>query len=298
MTLKSEQLVEKICQEEVVVLGICRNVEGELESDVTRIIHAFEDFKAIHFRLVESDSTDGTLGVLEDLSQRFPNFEYMTLGNLEGKIPSRIQRIAHCRNVCLEILRADQELIEANYVVVSDFDGVNSLLSRDGVLSCWEREDWDVCTANQSGAYYDIYALRHSIWSPDDCWQYEAQLLQSGMDPISAREKAVYARQIRIRPSSNWIEVESAFGGLAIYRRETLEGLAYAAFNAKGEEICEHVTLHSQIRSCNFKIFINPKLVNLKWNGHNQSRKKNRILKRYLKLVLYKFAWRYLISRN
>lgn len=293
MKHESENVKLKLSQAEVVVLGICRNVEDEIEPDVTRIMKAFEDFKRIHFRLIESDSKDRTLDVLNALSQQFPDFEYVTLGDLETKISSRVQRIAHCRNLCLKILNTDHNLKSANYVVVSDFDGVNPLLTRRGVRSCWEREDWDVCTANQSGAYYDIYALRHSIWSPDDCWKYEAQLLQSGMDPISAREKAVYARQIRIRPTSDWIEVDSAFGGLAIYRRETLKGVTYSAFNAQGEEICEHVTLHSQLRSRNFRIFINPKLVNLKWNGHNQSRKRSKALKRYLKLFLYKSAWRY-----
>jgi glycosyltransferase involved in cell wall biosynthesis len=293
MNIYSTHLIEKISKENLVILGICRNVESDLESDVIKLIDAFQDFKSVHFRLVESDSTDGTLQVLERLSHQIHNFEFVSVGDLESTIPSRVKRIAHCRNICLQLLQGDSRLSGANYVAISDFDGVNSLLTRKGVLSCWEREDWDVCTANQDAPYYDIFALRHRTWSPNNCWKYESELMRGGMNPASAREKAVYSRQKRIPQNSPWIQVESAFGGLAIYRRNCLNGVSYNAVYENGEEDCEHIFIHKQIADKGYKIFINPKFINLGWNGHNESQLLRNRFKRLIKRILYTIVWKF-----
>jgi hypothetical protein len=291
MNIESTHLIEKIAKDELVILGICRNVENDLESDVIKLIDAFQDFKSVHFRLVESDSTDGTLRVLERLSNTIQNFEFVSVGVLESTIPSRVQRIAHCRNICLQLLQEDSRLFGADYVAVSDFDGVNSLLTRNGVLSCWERNDWDVCAANQDAPYYDIFALRHKTWSPNNCWKYELELLHEGMNPASAREKAVYSRQKRISKTSPWIQVDSAFGGLAIYRRKCLSDIGYSAVSENGEEDCEHVFLHKQLIDRGYKIFINPRFINLGWSGHNESRRILNRLKGAIKRTIYSIIW-------
>jgi len=293
MNIESMHLIEKIAKDELVILGICRNVENDLESDVIKLLDAFQDFKSVHFRLVESDSTDGTLRVLERLSNQIQNFEFVSVGVLESTIPSRVQRIAHCRNICLQLLQGDSRLFGANYVAVSDFDGVNSLLTRNGVLSCWERNDWDVCAANQDAPYYDIFALRHKTWSPNNCWKYESELINEGMNPASAREKAVYSRQKKISQNSSWIQVDSAFGGLAIYRKICLTGVSYNAVHENGEEDCEHVFLHKQLVDRGYKIFINPKFINLGWNGHNESQLPLNRLKRLIKRILYTIVWKF-----
>ena len=67
---------------------------------------------------------------------------------------------------------------------------------------------------------------------------------------------------IHIPEDSPWIEVSSAFGGLAIYKKECLlEGL-YVGVTQEGLETCEHVSLHTNISQRGHKIFINPKLIN------------------------------------
>ena len=43
------------------------------------------------------------------------------------------------------------------------------------------------------------------------------------------------------------LEVDSAFGGLAIYPREAVEGLMYVGLDASGNEICEHVQFSMNI---------------------------------------------------
>jgi hypothetical protein len=273
---------------EIVILGICRNVSTQLEADVKRLLCSFQDFSKVHFRFVESDSTDSTLDMLRSLAASVPNFKYVTLGNLREQIQERVARICYCRNVCLDILRDDPLLKHCSFVAVSDLDGVNTLLTRDAVLSCWKRDDWDACMANQAAPYYDIYALRHPDWSPNDCWHYESELRSKGMNPLSARQKAIYSRMITINPQSEWIPVESAFGGLAIYKRNLFENARYSSTLPNGDHVCEHVTLHQQMRARGARLYINPQLINLGWNTHSESKKINKRFNRVIKLVLWK----------
>jgi glycosyltransferase involved in cell wall biosynthesis len=288
----SHPSVQVIADKEVVILGLCRNISLELEKDVRRLRDSFQDFSKIHFRFVESDSTDSTLQILETLSSDVPNFSFVTLGTLQDLIPERVARICHCRNICLDILESDPLLKNCSYVVVSDLDGVNTLLTRAAVMSCWARDDWDACMANQAAPYYDIYALRHPEWSPNDCWHYESELRSKGMNPLSARQKAIYSRMITIDPSSEWIPVDSAFGGLAIYKRELFENVRYSSILPNGNHVCEHVALHKQMTDRGAKLYINPALINLGWNTHSSSKKIGKRFKRVVKLVLWKlFPW-------
>jgi hypothetical protein len=274
----------------VVVLGLCRNVSEELENDVIRLLDSFQDFSEIHFRFVESDSTDSTLSVLSRLESTISNFKFVSLGNLQDKIPDRIERICHCRNVCLEILRNDSLLSNCSYVVVSDLDGVNSLLTRSAVLTCWAKSDWDACMANQAAPYYDIYALRHPTWSPDDCWYFESQLRSGGMNPLSARQKAIYSRMVVVPQDSEWIPVDSAFGGLAIYKKFLFDNVKYYSTLENGDRVCEHVTLHQQMKLKGARFFINPALVNSGWNGHSASKKITKKFNRLVKLIFWKLV--------
>ena len=218
-----------------------------------------------------------------------PNFSFVTLGKLQEEIPERVARICHCRNVCLDILKNDPLLADCAYVVVSDLDGANTLLTRSAVMSCWTRDDWDACMANQSAPYYDIYALRHPVWAPNDCWHYESELRLRGINPLVARQKAIYSRMITIDPGSEWIPVDSAFGGLAIYKRELFENVQYSSILPNGNHVCEHVTLHQQMTERGAKLFINPALINLSWNTHSASKKLAKRFKRVVKLILWKF---------
>ena len=279
-------LLDQIVSRDIVIFGLCRDVAADLENDVNRLQESFSDFK-IHFRFVESDSSDSTIDVLRLLSHKYENIKFVSLGELARNIPERVERITFCRNKYLTILEEDEELTKCEYVVVSDLDGVNVQLTKEAVMSCWQRSDWDACMANQRAPYYDIYALRHPEWSPNDCWHYEAELRAEGLNPVKARNLAIYARQIRIPEDSQWIKVDSAFGGLAIYRRALFTGIRYSSKLANGDHVCEHVTLHAQMLEQGARLFINPRLINCGWNVHNSSKRFSKKIKRSIKLILW-----------
>ena len=269
---------------EVLIVGLVRNCEPSLESEVETLRASFEDFKNVSFFLVESDSTDGSLEALRELATRIPNFQFLSLGNLRQSIPDRIERIAHCRNAYLDYVRTTSEKFD--YVVVADLDGVNNLLTKEKVATCWKFDGWSACTANQSGPYYDIYALRAPGWSEMDCWNEARSLYASGMNPVKSWVKAIREKQRIILESEDWIEVTSAFGGFAIYKTETfLEG-KYQTFSGDELNVSEHVPFNLKLTATGHRIFINPKVTNFDFNEHNDFSRLSRRLKMSLKYLL------------
>jgi hypothetical protein len=110
-----------------------------------------------------------------------PGFRFASLGQLQPTIPGRTDRIAHCRNRYLQEIAENPEYADIDFVVVADFDNLNTLVSAKSFRSCFKRQDWDVCTANQRGPYYDIFALRHPTWSPCDCLAQFRMLMRAGL---------------------------------------------------------------------------------------------------------------------
>ncbi len=244
---------------EVLVVGAVRNCAAHLRADVTRLRGALRPFRRIQWLLVESDSDDRTVATLRELSAADADFRFISLGRLLEILPRRSERIAFCRNVYLRELRTNPGYRAVDFVVVADFDGLNSLISETAVLSCWDRADWNVCAANQLGPYYDIWALRHPHWSPNNCSAHYEFLVRHGVGAERALAVAVHSRMLHIPKDGDWIAVDSAFGGLAVYRRRALENGEYCGVDSDGSDVCEHVALH---RSIGTKIFINPRLIN------------------------------------
>ncbi len=250
-----------LAPDSILITGIARDCARTIRTDVERLASAFSVVRDIRWLIVESDSSDDTPAMLAAMQASIANFRAISLGTLRGDIPVRTERIAHCRNRYLEELQGDR-YSDVDYVVVSDLDGMNRLLTQHGVLSAFARNDWDVCCANQRGPYYDILALRHSTWSPGDCLDQLRQLRAQGVGEEAALRIAIYSKMVRIPTNREWIEVDSAFGGLAIYRKAILAGASYRGTDDAGASVCEHVALHASIRQRHGRIFINPALIN------------------------------------
>ena len=253
----------------VVIVGIVRNIEKSIKKDIERFTEAFSRFGVIDFFVVESGSTDQSIQALEQLSKEMINFNYKCLA-INHKI-NRTSNMASARNAYLTYLRTDSRLSKYQYIVVADFNNLNSKLDKRAVDSCWNNSTWDVVTANQSGRYYDIWALRHPIWSPNDCWEALDFYRKYNKFPELALTYALRARSIRIPKNSAWIEVDSAFGGLAIYKSELFESKAtYIGITMEEKGVCEHVSFNNQIRESGARIYINPRFINTRVTDHSR----------------------------
>jgi glycosyltransferase involved in cell wall biosynthesis len=267
----------------VLITGLIRNGEKTLARDIAQLVTATSGFREVTVLVIESDSSDGTLSVLTQMASKDPRIGFRSLGRLADKLPVRSARMAHCRNAYLQAVRDAPRYADVDYVIVADLDGMNDRLDGTGIQSCFETtEDWGVQCANQDGAYYDIWALRHPDWCPVDCLRQLSRL-----EPLfgheTARDIAVYSRQIRIPRNNALIPVESAFGGLAIYTRDALLSGGYEAFDEQGEEICEHVPHHRRIGDAGYRIFINPRLINTGMTVHTRHTRTSKIIRNAIK---------------
>lgn len=271
----------------IAVVGIVKNIEKNMKQDVSQIKSALSRFGKIKWFLVESNSTDDSQKVLREMSATDENFHFTSISSGSTQ-ESRILGMADGRNRYLQELRENQTFFDCEYVAVADFNGLNDLLNQKAIDSCFVRQNWDVCCANQNGPYYDIWALRHPLWSPNDCWQEHEFLRQYIKYPERALYAAVQSRMIKIPKNSDWLEVDSAFGGFAIYKREIMLKSTYSAFDNDGNIICEHVPFHNTLRNLGARIFINPAMINTKFTDHNSATKfKNKILRQLMYPIKY-----------
>lgn len=257
----------------VLVVGIVRDVENTLIREVNRVDRMLSGiFQEVKFFLVESDSSDKTVRLLRKLESAKSNFEYETHGDLSTEIQSRIERMVFCRNRYIDFVRSCTP--DFNYIFVLDFDIRNRALSKKSLKKSLDISlKWDALFANQKGRYFDIYALRSSHWCNGDCYQ-EASELESllSIPRVSAKQIAIWNKMRNIPIHASPIEVQSAFGGLAIYKRWIFERARYSLkINDLGFTESEHVSFNFEISDLGGKLYIQPSLVNFAWNPHNLS---------------------------
>jgi hypothetical protein len=81
----------------------CRRCRAELCEDFAktyeRLERALAGFERRKWFIVESDSSDDTVGALQRLAAASPEFAFRSLGHSATRFPARTERIAHCRNV-------------------------------------------------------------------------------------------------------------------------------------------------------------------------------------------------------
>jgi hypothetical protein len=254
----------------IVVAGLARNVAKEIVRSYETLSNAFSMFDDVTWLIIESDSSDGTIEELNKLKNKYNNISYYSLGNLEAVMKSRTERIAYCRNVYLEKIFNMTEYADCDYVAIADLDSVNHEITYNGVLSCWEHQEWDVCTANQDGPYYDLWALNCDGWNTGDCWE-QFNFLKKYINDDWALAVSVVGKMIKIDKNSEFISVNSAFGGLAIYRKSILIGGGYIGISVNGAAVCEHISLHKTIKEKDGRIYINPKMINSGPNEHTRN---------------------------
>jgi glycosyltransferase involved in cell wall biosynthesis len=255
----------------ILLAGIARNVRGSLPEILGNLDHygtLFDDYRII---IVEDNSTDGTKEFVHTWARQGSNRVYIEADgfpvgrNTQNPRGTNAPLLAGFRNIYMRHIEGESDARYA-FVGIFDCDNVNvrpisygSILAAARFLS--EESSRAAVFANQRGFYYDIWALRHDAWCPGDCWQEYKTWCDNGL-----ADKATWAclgsRQVHIPSDAPPIEVNSAFGGFAIYKTDFLKGQRYCDFGEDGVLACEHVSLHQEIRNRGGRLFIFPPLMN------------------------------------
>jgi hypothetical protein len=254
----------------ILVTGIARDVAKILPRELNRIEKEMENiFELVNFLVIESDSKDNTIKILNNIKNKKNNFSYVSLGKIDSILPNRIQRLAFCRNVYVKEIRENKLYKDIDFIAIVDFDIKNNRLKLNELKKLIGEQSWSAIFANQTGLYYDIYALRKKGWVENDCF-VEYKEFSMNMSPQDAKELAIWSKMKKIRKSSPLIPVDSAFGGLGIYRKDVFMNFDYSLPPEHLHE-SEHVSLHKKIRDSNGLLFIVPKMTNFSWGTHNLS---------------------------
>lgn len=254
-----------------VVAGTIRDGEKQISKQVNLIYSALKPLGEVQFLVVESDSQDSTPLALKSLQTSLPGFDYVSLGNLSERIPNRIERLIFCRNTYMEEIKSTGKYSRGDFFIVADLDGVNSKLRSESVkVSLKRREEWAAIFANQTYKYYDLLALRHNHWCPQNVFD-EYAWLRNHIPPKSAKKLAIFDRMIHIKSSLPLIEVKSAFGGFGIYKPEFFLSSSYTRTAADFESDIDHVIFNRRIVEMGGKLYIDPQLINASWTMHSLS---------------------------
>jgi hypothetical protein len=244
----------------ILICGTAKNVGKNLDDFIKTADTAFSGFRKIEYLICESFSSDDTWERLLCLASSRSDVQCFQDEIIQKSESRRTVRIASARNQLLN--HASVTFQKYDYVAMMDLDGVNRDLTKKSVESCWVHHEWDGVTANQPLRYYDIWALRAEDWCVSDCWKEYASFRKT-MGHKQALKSAVTSKMRSISRNSPPIQVDSAFGGMAIYKMEAFLSSKYVGEDEQGIEICEHVPFHRGLADNGFKIFVMPSLVNL-----------------------------------
>ena len=257
----------------VVVTSLVRDNEDHIDDLIVFLKKLNANFKHVTFLAAENNSKDNTykqlrkkLKTLKPLGIKYKVYKFWLV---KYKFPLRTPRLAYLHNFLISKIK------HTDYLITVDSDGVLKDFNFEGLLSCFNYpiESWDMMGANTNEKYYDVWALRNKDID-FDCWDMVYHKTQMGMNKNDAIKEFVSKHQKHIPSNSDLIKVNSCFGGLGVYKYQSIancfrEGKKLICdckrYKLKGNcisEVCEHVSFHQQmIKKNNAKLFINPRLI-------------------------------------
>jgi hypothetical protein len=265
----------------IIFSGATQNSSKHLPSVLKNLENISKLASEVGYIFIENDSTDTTKLDLQAWGSNKSNFNLVSLDGL-NQIPARTVRLEIVRNTYLELIKTDSKLRDFDFLVVLDMDEVNSYQIESNnftyALSFLnDSASRAAVFANQQGGYYDLWALRSNELCPVDVWQ--EVLDYAHVHKVSDEEafsKTFAKRFLNLENYKDPIEVDSAFGGLGIYKMQFVLGNINPYLGSKikvlrndGEQfqvlrtqICEHVHFHDGIRNQGGSLFIFPSLIN------------------------------------
>ena len=246
-----------------VFVGAARDCARWLPSVLANLGRLAGLYERTAFVFAVSDTTDASSSLLRAWLDSGRQGKVLDLGHLQERLPLRTARIARARNACLDEIRASA-WAGYDHLVVADLDDV--LAAPLDVESYRQAADWLEGASDRAGVfasaapkYYDVWALRHDTWCPDDCWHriWERPASQSFE---AAKFREVFSRQFELARHLPPIEVRSAFGGLGLYRMASALDATYLGIDGQGREVSEHVAFNEAIRRAGGRLHIFPGL--------------------------------------
>ena len=235
-----EKGLEVMRNSRVVFAGISRdNYQNLPIAMIEKTGVLFKDYRVVVF---ENDSKDGTKERLKKWSEDNDKVKILTQDFHNKKRPS-ISFMAQCRNYYIEEI--EKSYSDYDYVIVLDMD-MNGW-DIDGIAQSLAFNNWDAIAANgikPDGRMYDAFAFRSKEFPENKSNPYY-------WTSIIPKIQKHYCN------GNDLVEVDSAFGGLCIYKTSSIKNVRYNSI----DDDCEHILFHQRIKYNGGKIYMNPSLV-------------------------------------
>jgi len=237
--------------------GLARDCEDAITPNLEALIR-IADFKGncqFLIFLLENDSKDRTGELLSDFSEKFADrVKLWQFPGLSSEKPERIDRLTWCRNFLLEQIRQAVVDPAASLYVPIDLD--DQILASLDPASFWRAVD-KFETDGMNGIfpisrpyYYDLLALRAPGWVEADHQELVAAS-RPRLGWFRSLQQIVFARQLPVSSfaADTLIPVDSAFGGIGIYRFLAIDTSRYHVIWLGRYFQCEHVSFNQAIDS-------------------------------------------------
>lgn len=219
--------------EKLIMLGVGKNIALCLPAMISKLEHLGSHFKDYQIIIYENNSTDHTADILNQWMLDNPKVtiisEYLSEQQLfdrtkshalRDKAPCRMELIAYARNQVLKkAMSAEYE--DYRYILMTDLDFKNGW-QVDDILNSFNRvSEWDCIAANGVNGdqyHYDRFAYR------DEQFPLGPELLGEEFWRIRLEQPIAFA------PHSPLKKVYSAFGGVALYKKDALKDCWYCGY--------------------------------------------------------------------
>jgi hypothetical protein len=232
-------------QQKGVICGISRDNANDfwvMKRHIEFLGSQLSDYRVV---IMENDSTDKTKELLKTWAVNNPRVTIVSKDFHNKKRPS-IQFLADVRNMYIDEIN-QPKYDGFNLLIVTDMDMSYGFDIRGIYHSFITFDAWDAIASNGvsnlKGEMYDAFAFRNAEFP----WAH--------YDKPKIYWPDIIPKIQRVYPiNSLFITVDSAFGGLAIYKRDKLTGCRYASI----KEDCEHIEFHKCLKQNGGKMFMNP----------------------------------------
>lgn len=217
--------------EKVIICGVCKDVESALSAVISSVEETGSLFRDYQVFVYENNSQDNTAEILNKWEEKNRRV-HITTENIPEKTllsfcraiswdnrPSRLELIVRARNIVLQqIMRHEYD--DHRYVIWVDMDFKNGWDIKGIIDSLSQPQPWDGICANgvlPDGRMFDGHAYRDSQFP-------------LGPELLGEYWWRKYLKKIMVVLDENidLVPVISAFGGLAIYKRQSIQDCCYS----------------------------------------------------------------------
>ncbi len=200
--------------------------------------------------IVDSDSNDGTKEYCKSLKN--DKVLFIEEDNIKNKFQNRIEILSHCRNIGLQNIEKTNDVL---YIPIDLDIDLFSLIKPKSFIELLNNfqnnKDIDALFPYSEPYYYDIFALRKQGWVDNNTILQAHKLKQKfKIGSFFFNYFFVFKKQInKNKFSENLIRVESAFGGIGLYKINKNKNVLYETKDIDTEFYSEHLSFNNNFKN-------------------------------------------------